>query len=212
MKNNRWSNYEIMKTQMADFFLQYNQDEMIGKFSLEHDNLFLYIDFTGRHYRIDRQSGVVMWQSQSLWCQADYNEVMTLYDLLCYSRPNCRASGNMKNLASLSSIRGGSLQKGAGFFQNSARHFAGKTDALSIACRSLGGIPDGISDVGYRLPLFSFLDVILHFWDADEEFPANLQILVDTNILDFMHYETVMFAIGHLLERLRDKSQELPQQ
>ena len=37
--------------------------------------------------------------------------------------------------------------------------------------------------------------MILRFWESDDEFPASLQILVDKNILDFMHYETLMFAI-----------------
>ena len=42
--------------------------------------------------------------------------------------------------------------------------------------------------------LFPFLPVVLRFWDADEEFPASMQILTDRNILDFMRYETLMFV------------------
>ena len=45
--------------------------------------------------------------------------------------------------------------------------------------------------------------VCLRFWESDEEFPASLQIFVDKNILDFMHYETLMFAVTHLLNRLK---------
>lgn len=37
------------------------------------------------------------------------------------------------------------------------------------------------------------------------EFAASLQVLVDRNILEYMHYETVMFAIGHLLERVEEE-------
>ena len=50
-----------------------------------------------------------------------------------------------------------------------------------------------------------FLPVVLRFWESDDEFPASLQVLVDRNILEYMHYETVMFAIGHLLERVREE-------
>ena len=63
----------------------------------------------------------------------------------------------------------------------------------------------GSGDVAYQLELFSFLPVILRFWESDDEFPASLQVLVDRNILEYMHYETVMFAIGHLLERVEEE-------
>ena len=39
----------------------------------------------------------------------------------------------------------------------------------------------------------------------DDGFPASLQILVDKNILDFMHYETLMFAISHVLRRMKEE-------
>ena len=51
--------------------------------------------------------------------------------------------------------------------------------------------------------------MILRFWDADEEFPASLQILVDKNILDYMHYETLMFALTHVLGRIREEMDQV---
>lgn len=57
--------------------------------------------------------------------------------------------------------------------------------------------------MAYQLWLFPFLPVILRFWDADEDFPASLQVLLDQNTLDFIHYETLMFALSHLMQRLR---------
>ena len=41
------------------------------------------------------------------------------------------------------------------------------------------------------------------FWESDEEFPASVQILVDQNTLDYMHYETLMFAVSHMFERIK---------
>ncbi len=52
----------------------------------------------------------------------------------------------------------------------------------------------------------NFLPLILLFWDSDEDFPASLQILVDENILDYMHYKIFMFAISHLLNLLKEES------
>lgn len=44
--------------------------------------------------------------------------------------------------------------------------------------------------------------------ESDEDFPASLQILTDKNILDYMHYETLMFAITHMFNRLKEECEE----
>lgn len=51
----------------------------------------------------------------------------------------------------------------------------------------------------YGRNVFEFLPLIVQYWDADEEFPAVLKFMADENIQDFMHFETVMFMLGHVL-------------
>lgn len=51
--------------------------------------------------------------------------------------------------------------------------------------------------------MIPFLRLSLRFWESDEDFPASLQILVGKNILDYMYYETLMFVIIHMLNRLK---------
>ena len=92
---------------------------------------------------------------------------------------------------------------GSNFFQNAGEYFDGKTEALARACETLQGRKLNKGDVAYELDLFPFLPLILRFWESDEDFPASLQILVDKNILDYMHYETLMFAITHMLNCLK---------
>ena len=67
------------------------------------------------------------------------------------------------------------------------------------------GIKAGKGDVAYQIPVFDFLPVIFQFWNSDEDFAASLQLLVDKNILDYMHYETVWFAMSHLLSRIKEE-------
>lgn len=201
------SNYEKMKDEMAGAFLQYDQERMIRKFGLEHDGAFLYLRCLNRHYRINRQNGQVSWSEDAFRTEekADYNEAMTIYDVLCCSGEDCHPAHEWVNVKSLSSVRGGTLEKGSDFFHNAGKYFEGKADALSRACEKLGGKRLEKGDAAYELPLFPFLSTIVRFWDSDEEFPASLQILVDKNILDYMHYETLMFAISHLLNRLKEE-------
>ncbi len=113
------SNYEKMKNNIAIRFLQYNQEDMIQKFDLEHDEMYLYIFFVGRIYRINRITGSVSWSNDSFHTEekADYNETMTIYDVLCYSRENCHLANEWVNVRSLSSIYGGSLAKEGDFLK-----------------------------------------------------------------------------------------------
>ena len=59
------SNYEKMKRSMSKVFLQYPQEKMIEKFSLEADKDYLYVWFFGRKYRINRSTGEVQWSEDS---------------------------------------------------------------------------------------------------------------------------------------------------
>lgn len=197
------SNYDKMRDAAAAAFLRYDQPSMIRKFDLAHDADALYITFVDRPHRVDRHTGLVTLLPTGE--KADYNAAMTIYDLLCDSKPLCHLSHQWVNVASLSAIQGGTLAKSGDLFLISAVDFTGQAAALDRACRALHGIPQPKGDVAYQLALFPFLPVILRFWDADEDFPASLQVLLDKNTLDFIHYETLMFALSHLMHRLRQE-------
>ncbi len=201
------TNYDKTKISMARVFLQYNQAAMIHKYSLKHDSDWLYITFVNRIYRINRKTGNVQWSADGFEtvCESDHNEAMTIYDVLCYSNDGCHLSHEFVNISSLSSVRTGSLSQNSGFFQNTAEFFNGKTAELRNACISLSGKELEKGDVAFELELFPFLPIIIRFWEADDEFPASLQILADKNILDYMHYETLMFALTHLFCRLKEE-------
>ena len=180
---------------------------MIRKFQLQHDSDYMYIDFIGHRYQIHRTSGKVMWSDDNFIHsqEANYNEVMTIYDVLCYSRENCHLSGEFVNMKNLSSIQAGSGTLGGGLFQKTEEGFDHNDKLLSRACEKLNGVKYGKGDVAYQIHLFDFLPVVFQFWNSDDEFPASLNLLADKNMLEYMHFETVWFAVGHLMQRLREE-------
>ena len=199
------SNYEIMRNQMLGEFVKYHQENMIKKFSLRNDESYIYIGFMRREYRIDRKTGVVEWSEDnfSTSVEADYNESMTIYDILCCSKDSCRLSGNycpvhmLKGTVNASGV-------GRNLFQKSADGFNGKRKELEAVCKNFGETLNLNGDVAVKLYPFSFLPVILQYWEADEEFPANLKFMYDENILDYMHYETIFFMTGHIVKRIEE--------
>lgn len=205
----RTSNYEIMKKQMGAEFLKYDQEKMIQKFSLPYDESYIYIRFVERDYRISRNCGNVQWSEDHFRTvkEADYNEAMTIYDVLCYSKENCTLSGKFCPTNMLKGIVHTAGESGS-FFQPTADLFAGKIDILQSAVEIIGKKADFKGDVAARINAFDFLPVIFQYWDADEEFQAVLKLMVDENILDFMHFETVMFMLIHVLDRIKECMEE----
>lgn len=203
------SNYEQMKVQMQDYFLKYDQETMIRRFDLQYDANYLYLRFVGRMYRVNRGSGRVEWSEDGFasTCAADYNEAMSIYDVLCCSKENCRLSGEFVSVNNLPGIVAGA-RSGSGMFDGGARFFDGKTERMRSACLRLGGHPIAQGDVGFRLSMFDFLPLELRFWESDDEFPPSLNLLWDRNLLQYIHYETSYFIAGHLMRRLKELMQE----
>ena len=223
----RGSNYEVTKKNSQKLFLNYDQQHMIEKFALEHDDEFLYIEFVARRYRIGRRSGNVEWEEGTkqtsaprtddskrdeagsnktdscLWHEAGFEEVLSIFDVLCYSKEDCRLSGNY---CSINNVKGANLAAAPGndMFAPTARIFDHRTDRLAAACEALGGTKEKIGDVSYLLPVFSFLSIQLQFWESDDEFPPQLKFMWDENILQFMHFETTFYVTGHVTDRLRE--------
>lgn len=206
MSNN---NYEIMRDQMRPCFLAYDQEEMIRKFSLENDPKYLYISFCGRRYRIGRSTGIVEWSEDDFQTctMGDYEESMTIYDVLCYSKKGCCLSGEFAPSSSLKGVILTRMRAGGVADHRITRYFDGNIELLERACVALGGVPEGKGDLAYRIPIFDFLPMRFSFWRSDEEFPAEVQMLWDTNILSFMHFETIWYAAGHMLRRIEEYMQ-----
>ena len=93
---------------------------------------------------------------------------------------------------------------GSNLFQKSADGFNGKRKELEAVCKNFGETLNLKGDVAVKLYPFPFLPVILQYWEADEEFPANLKFMYDENILDYMHFETIFFMTAHIVKRLEE--------
>ena len=199
------SSYESMRNKMRAEFLKFDQNRMLRRFPLENGEDYIYIEFMLRRYRIDRRTGVVEWSLDGFASanEADYNESMTIYDLLCFPSDGRAFAGLYCPADRLKGtvVSAGSADR---MFQSAAEHFCGRTDELRRACRAVGSEIGMSGDVAAKIYPFSFLPVILQFWEADEEFPAKLKFMFDENILQFMHYETLFFMTGHIIKRLEE--------
>ena len=198
-------NYAITTARAAQLFLGYDSAAMAEKFALPLDEAYLYITFVAAPYRVSRRTGLVERLGGAQPAPAGFNESLTIYDVLCDSKPGCRLSGRYCRVNSLPGVAQ-TAGLGNDLFDSSAVRFDRDPAALARACEALGGTPLSGADVGYTLPLFPFLPVQLRFWRSDEEFPPSLQLLWDEHTLQFMRYETTYYAANHLFTRLSEEA------
>ena len=195
-------NYKIAKDNARRYFLTFDQSSVEARPFISSDSVNFYLTFAGQNCRVSRETGTVeLQQSDGIWTEADFNAALTVYDLLCYSRPDARASGEYVTIGQLNNVFTSSAN--SDFYRSHAAWFNDRQGSLIGACRSMGGVPAAAKgDIAWLLPMTDFLSIVLQFWESDEEFPPSLTVLVDSRILDFMHFEAVWYAVGHIMDRL----------
>lgn len=160
--------------------------------------------FFGEQLQIDPESGEIFRADGSA---ADVNLGMTVYDYLSHlpNRPTlCR---RFTAHESLNTIRSGTLTGRLQVSREAAgAPFAGKIDRLREACLRLGGREQKDGDFAAILPLLDDFPVYLRFYDADDEFPAQLQILWDENTPQFLTYETSWYTTAAILQALGEQA------
>lgn len=202
----RRDNYAIQAQQAKQRFLTYDQRELTEKLNLLGDETYLYIQMLRQPYRIRRTDGFMERRSGEVWQDANsYEEVMTLLDLLCDSKKDRHLSGRWKNMLSFGLMFHQNLLKERDPW---AEKFQAEPEKFRKACLALGGVDMPQGDIAYAIELFDGLRIGVQLWFGDEEFPPNLRWLWDENALMYLKYETMYFARGMLLRRLKEEMEK----
>lgn len=199
-------NYERQVDMARGIFLEFDQQLLIRKFSLDADEAYIYLRYLNRDCRIDRKNGAIYEKMNGRWQECrNYATVMTIYDLLCYHKGEYPPVLLDQWCAVGTFVVTGVTQTDK-FTGKYARQFSGRLEKIRSACEKLGGVPQkpvAGADLTCKFPVTPFFPVLLQFWDADEEFSPKLMILWDRNTDSFLHFETTFYLQGDLLERLK---------
>lgn len=189
-------NYQLSRDRAQAYFLGFDQEDIIDCWHLRHDENWLYPVFFGNTYRVCRRTGTVFRCGDG--CQADFSEVLSIFDLLCHQSESKFLSGVFAPVGSLKGVpRTGGV--GTDFHRKAAARFDREPEKFRLACEKAGGTAVPMGDIGYQFPVFADLTVILKFYRSDEDFPAMVTLLWDENTLQYVFYETVFYMAGFLL-------------
>lgn len=198
-----FSDYEVVCGQWQEEFTGYDPGRIARILHLKADDHYLFFTYFQNPYRLRLADGVLEKQKDGEWSNRLYfNEAMAAYHLLRYTKDVPVVSGKWVPSHTIDGVVSRNPAVADPLLTPFARKYTGKTEELERACQAAGGEKLGTGDVSYEFEAFPCVHLRLVFWDADEDFPAQVQILVDQCVTDFLHYETVGCVISDLLERL----------
>lgn len=195
------SNYDLQLQAAERYFLRYDMEKIAAQFGLRCDKRYLYLPFLGQTHRIDRVTARAEVFADNEWLPSGFHAAMTLFDMLTNPNGFPVLSGQWCAHTSLNAVQGGTLQ---GSLMISPERSAAPFTKITLrrVCEILDAQPDKTGDYACVLPLFPFFSVLLRYWEADEEFPAQLQILWDKSTTRYLHYETTFYTTQAILDRL----------
>ncbi len=191
-------NEEAMAEKAKQEFLECDQEQLIRKFSLRSDEENIYINFLTEPYAINRRTAAVTRRRTGE--EAIHDVMMAIFDMLEHSKEQAELPALSGTWATLSDIGGiiGASHAARLHTNEIIAPFVDHVPEFTAVCENLDGKKQRKGDVSYILPLFDFFPVWVQFYDADDEFPATLQFLYDSNAKDFVFFETLFYCTSYM--------------
>lgn len=200
-------NYEICCEEWRKKALGFDYEERYKALGLPgYTDGDLPISYYGVIYKISRKDARIT-QVDRPDIKVDFQIALAIYHLFHYSS---KSPVNTKRFIPFREV------KGAGPFDPAfrkqilvpfAQAFDGKKELLLAAGERLRFQRLAQSDAGFEANSFECVPIRFLFWDGDDEFPAQTNILFDENITAFTHEETVVTiasdGVRHLMDAAR---------
>ncbi len=186
---------EIQWEMIVQRFLTYDQEKIISVFNLEHDEAAMYIDFLGRHYRIDRREGF-MYDGDR---RASIDETVSVYELLTTSDHVPYITGKWESVASLCA---NTTDTSLGRYIEYLQPFHDNTALMQKTLQKMGAEPAVKGDASAVLTVYPGLPVWFQYWAADDEFPASVQFLFDAEVTAHFRWSLLWNLMTMITDRM----------
>lgn len=183
------SNYERLYTHYQNLFLKLDHPQIAKKLHLKYDENQIHIPFFNRHFTINRCTADIICP---LYKNCDhYHEKLLILHHLYFHKSDAKNSGSMVAFRDIRECADFEPAYQKTTITPFAAYFNRKTGFLKKRANDIGGQINSYGDVGFTVNAFPLISLQFIFWDGDEEFPANANILFDKNIAQFIHPESI---------------------
>ena len=191
------NNYDRMLLLAQQRFLEYDPHLLASRPGVEDRADHFATCFLGQRVHIFKEDGCITVDGEV----ADFTQTLSILDWLCDGKPDAVAAQVYCPVASLPGVYVGGSGLGMEM-PRLANAIHAAPDAFRKACQIMGATEENLGDMGAKLEIFPGLQMCLKFYFGDEEFPPQLTLLWDRNVLRFVRYETVYYIAGCLQKRL----------
>lgn len=199
------SNYEIIRETWRAKFLEMDHESLARRFNLEIDPDFLSLTYFSRRYSIHRKTARIV-RLDNPDHVIGFDQELTFFNMFHYAVEFPHPSGELVPFRSVKRVYPFEAAYKKTILEPFQLRFTGHADRLQSALNALGAQPFGHADAGGKLEVFPGLCLAVIFWDADDEFPAQANMLFDSNITDYMHEENVVMVASDAAALLAEES------
>lgn len=142
----------------------------------------------GRQFMVNRGNGSIRALSDDK--PVKVMPQLNIYTLFWYAGKEATLTGSWVPFQALRDASPFEKAFHKGILEPLAATFSGHEELLRHAVEKLKGTI--LSPTSYQLQAFSCIPVRINFWDADDEFPAQANLLFDSSATDFNHVESIV--------------------
>ena len=203
MSEEKVSNYIKLCNEWAEKFLQMDKAELKKRLpELKEEDGYLKITHFGVPFGVRLDDGRIERLDGN--GEANATEMLNIYTLFGYVKDNAFFMDKWVPFADLRDARPFGPAYKIGVTDVFAATFSGHAKELKEACLKLGGIELPQGDVGYQIDAFACEPMRFYFWDCDDEFEAQGNILFDYSATDFNHVESAVSTAEMGVRRLAE--------
>lgn len=195
------NNYEKWCEQWREKFLAMDQEKLKTLLpELKEEGGWLTIRHFGRKLGIHKEIGNIraMEDDEPVTCY----EKLNVYTLFGYVTPLAHFKDEWVKFEKLKNTAPFSKAFQQGITDPFSRMFHDHTEELAEAFQKMGGRKIAWSDVGYEFNAFECIPVRFLFWEGNEEFPSQGNLLFDASATDFIHGESIVSIAAVGLDRI----------
>ena len=197
------NNYDQWRIDWQQRFLSMDKGALLQKlpFLREEDGRIL-VPYFHQTVAIRLKDGVM--EPPSQWKTLSLMDEMNVYTMLWYSKPNARLQNEWVPFEQLKDARAFGPAFRRGNLAPFAATFEGPGELLRQALLQMGGLPLPTGEVGYQISVFPCIPMRVLFWDGDDEFHAQCNLLFDRSAADFIHVESIVSIASEALKHLAE--------
>lgn len=198
-------NYEAVRKHWRQRFLSMDHESLAERFHLKIDENFLYLTYFSQPFAIDRRTGCISRPDKPEF-RSSFGIEMNFFNMFHYAVEHPTPSGTLvpfRNVKRVYPFEAAYMKSTIHPFEKT---YTGRVPELQRALTALNARPIPQGDAGGELEILPGLRLAITFWDADDEFPAQANMLFDSNITDFMHEENVVMVAGDAVRFIEEES------